>query len=176
MRVNTKGALISQIARCMQLPNRQITVDYYVDLDSLEVVAVHLTGHLLFTNDHQPEAVCMPGFRREGAAGSSLITRMQEHPERFARIPRIKSSVRREFMLELAEQFEEVRIPLLTGLWRLEKTSGGYDPAQYAASVPDPALRERIEMEIECFFLLKATCWLTSLPSIARESLPVAIN
>jgi hypothetical protein len=160
----------------MQLTNSQITEDYYVDLDSLEVVAVHLFEHWLHANPNRPEALFHPSIRRERTGGTDLVTRMKERPERFARIPRIKSSVRREFMLELAEQFEEVRIPLLTGLWRLEKSSVGYDFAQFAASVQDPDLRERIEMEIECFFLLKATCWLTSLPSIARESLPAAIN
>ena len=156
--------LVADVAQCMQQSVNQIAEDYYLDLYRWEVVAVHFFHHWLSSRQ---DNLLAPQPDGEWTKGLRAVSEMQQNPEQFARIPKVKASLRKAFMLELADQFPSVRAILLEQVQYLESQSLGYDFAALLKAVPDPAIREKIQGQIGAFFLQRASAWLNSLYSMA---------
>jgi hypothetical protein len=156
--------LVADVAQCMQQNVNQIAEDYYLDLYRWEVVAVHFFHHWLSSRQ---DNLLAPQPDGEWTKGLRAVSEMQQNPEQFARIPKVKASLRKAFMLELADQFPSVRANLLEQVQYLESQSLGYDFAALLKAVPDPAIREKIQGQIGAFFLQRASAWLNSLYSMA---------
>ena len=156
--------LVADVAQCMQQNVNQIAEDYYLDLYRWEVVAVHFFHHWLSS---QPDSLLAPRPDGEWTKGLRAVGEMQQHPEQFARIPKVKASVRKAFMLELADRFPPVRTVLLDQVQYLESQSLGYDFAALLKAVPDPDIREKIQGQIGAFFLQRASAWLSNLYRMA---------
>jgi hypothetical protein len=148
----------------MQQHVNQIAEDYYLDLYRWEVVAVHFFHHWLSSRQ---DGLLAPRPDAEWTKGLRAVGEMRENPEQFARIPKVKASVRKAFMLELADRFPQVRPVLLEQVAYLESQSLGYDFTTLLKAVPDPALRERIQGQIGEFFLQRASTWLAGLHRMA---------
>jgi hypothetical protein len=156
--------LVADVAQCMQQSVNQIAEDYYLDLYRWEVVAVHFFHHWLSSRQ---DGLLAPRPDGEWTKGLRAVGEMRENPEQFARIPKVKASVRKAFMLELADRFPQVRSVLLDQVAYLESQSLGYDFAALLKAVPDPAIRERIQGQIGEFFLQRASTWLANLHRMA---------
>jgi hypothetical protein len=155
--------LVADVAQCMQQHVNQIAEDYYLDLYRWEVVAVHFFHHWLSSQD----SLLTPRPDGEWTKGLRAVGEMQQHPEQYARIPKVKASVRKAFMLELADRFPQVRTVLLDQVQYLESHSLGYDFTALLKAVPDPDVRERIQGQIGAFFLQRASAWLSNLYRMA---------
>jgi len=156
--------LVADVAQCMEQHVNQIAEDYYLDLHRWEVVAVHFFHHWLSSRQ---DNLLAPRPGGEWTKGLRAVAEMQQHPERFARIPKVKASLRKAFMLELADRFPQVRTVLLDQVQYLESQSLGYDFAALLKAVPDAAIRERIQGQVGEFFLQRASAWLGGLYSMA---------
>jgi len=156
--------LVADVAQCMQQHVNQIAEDYYLDLYRGEVVAVHFFHHWLSSRQ---DGLLAPGPDGEWTKGLRAVGEMQQQPEQFARIPKVKASLRKAFMLELADRFPQVRTILLEQVQYLESQSLGYDFTALLKAVPDPDVREKIQGQIGTFFLQRASAWLASLYRMA---------
>jgi hypothetical protein len=166
MNTDIYAILVADIAQCMQQHVNQIAEDYYLDLYRSEVVGVHFFHHWLSSNGEKP-SLLLPRTDGNWSKGLRAVTEMQQHPQQYARIPKIKSSVRKAFMLELADRFPQVRTALLAQVAHLENAELGYDFAVFVKAVEDPRVRELIQGQIGEFFLQKAMTWMSSLQRIA---------